>query len=121
MWLFDKFVQWRTNSRIHSLEEALASKPSPILYLQLADAHKEAGNQAKSAQVLKLGAARHPNAPEIVRRQAEAEKFEREVEKKRLVERIQTHPNPILYARLAELYKADDELSKTVDTCQRGI
>ena len=121
MWLLDKFVQWRTNSRIHSLEQALAVKPTPQLYLQLADAHKEAGNQAKSAQVLKLGAARYPNAPEIVRRQNEAEKYEREMEKKRLVERIQSHPNPILYARLAELYKADEELTRTIDTCQRGI
>ncbi|MEI6231661.1 MAG: roadblock/LC7 domain-containing protein [Planctomycetota bacterium] len=121
MWLFDKYVQWRTDSRIHSLEQGLAEKPTPQLYLQLADAHKEAGNQAKSAQVLKLGAARYPNAPEIVRRQADAEKAEREMEKKRLVERIQSHPNPILYARLAELYKADDELTRTIDTCQRGI
>jgi predicted regulator of Ras-like GTPase activity (Roadblock/LC7/MglB family) len=56
-----------------------------------------------------------------VRRQAEAEKYEREMEKKRLVDKIQSHPNPILYARLAELYKADDELTRTIDTCQRGI
>ena|ERR1043165_6457678 len=121
MWLFDKLGQWRTNTRIHKLELALAAKPSPVLYLQLADAHTDAGNQSKASQVLRLGAARHPNAPEIVRRQAEAEKFERELEKKRLVERIQTHPNPILYARLAELYKADGETGKTIDTCQRGI
>ncbi len=121
MWLFDKYVQWRTNSRIHKLEQSLVIKPTPQLYLQLADAHIDVGNQTKSAQVLKLGAARYPNAPEIVRRQGEAEKYEREMEKKRLVERIQTHPNPILYARLAELYKADDELSRTIDTCQRGI
>ncbi len=121
MWLFDTIGQWRTNSRIHSLEQVLTAKPTPMLYLQLADAHKEAGNQARATQVLKQGAARYPNAPEIVRRQAEAEKHEREMEIKRLVERIQTHPNPILYARLAELYKASDELSKTIDTCQRGI
>ena len=121
MWLFDTIGQWRSNSRISSLEQVLTAKPTPMLYLQLADAHKEAGNQARAAQVLKLGVARYPNAPEIVRRQAEAEKHERANEIKRLVERIQTHPNPILYARLAELYKADDELSKTIDTCQRGI
>lgn|GEM_PF-2408480 len=121
MWLFDRLVQWRTNTRIHTLEQQLAAKPTPVLYLQLADAHTDAGNQSKAAQVLRLGAARHPNAPEIVRRQAEAEKFERELEKKRLVERIQTHPNPILYARLAELYKADGETGKTIDICQRGI
>ena len=99
----------------------MQGRPTPGLYLQLADAHKEAGNSQKAAQVLKLGAARFPSAPEIIRRQAEAEKIERENEKKRLIEKIQTQPNPILYARLAELFKADNELEKTIDTCQKGI
>lgn len=121
MGLLDFVKTWRTNSRIHSLEQALQGRPTPALYLALADAHKEAGNPQKSAQVLKLGAARFPSAPEIIRRQAEAEKIERENEKRRLVDKIQTHPNPILYARLAELFKADGELDKTVDTCTKGI
>jgi predicted regulator of Ras-like GTPase activity (Roadblock/LC7/MglB family) len=99
----------------------MQGRPTPTLYLQLADAHKEAGNSQKAAQVLKLGAARFPSAPEIIRRQHEAEKIERENEKKRLKEKIQTHPNPILYARLAELFKADNELEMTIDTCQKGI
>ena len=119
--LFDFITQWRTNSKIKSLESQLQGRPTPQLYLQLADAHKDAGNSTKAAQVLKLGAARFPSAPEILRRQAEAEKIERENEKKRLIEKIQTHPNPILYARLAELFKADGEIEKTIDTCQKGI
>jgi len=117
----DFFTQWRTNSRIKSFESQLQGRPTPQLYLALADAHKEAGNSTKAAQVLKLGAARFPSAPEIIRRQAEAEKIERENEKKRLIEKIQTHPNPILYARLAELFKADGELDKTLDTCHKGV
>jgi len=121
MAFLDFITQWRTNSRIKSLEAALQVRPTPALYLQLADAHKESGNSQKSAMVLKSGAARFPSAPEIIRRQAEAEKIERENEKKRLIEKIQTHPNPILYARLAELFKADGELERTVDTCQKGI
>lgn len=121
MGLLDRFVQWRTDVRIRSLEQALAFRPTPMLYLQLADAHEYAGNQSKAAQVLKLGAARFRDSAEVVRRQAEAEQTERDLEKKRLIERIQNHPNPILYARLAELYKAEDDISRTVDTCQRGI
>ncbi|HEY3321033.1 MAG TPA: tetratricopeptide repeat protein [Planctomycetota bacterium] len=121
MAFFDFFNKWRSNQKIKSLESALAVRPTPLLYLQLADAHRELGNTAKAAQVLKLGAARFPSAPEILRRQAEAEKIERENEKRRLVEKIQTHPNPILYARLAELYKADGEIEKTLETCQRGV
>jgi predicted regulator of Ras-like GTPase activity (Roadblock/LC7/MglB family) len=121
MGLLDVFKTWRSTTRIKSLESAMQGRPTPGLYLQLADAHKEAGNSQKAAQVLKLGAARFPSAPEIGRRQAEAEKIERENEKKRLIEKIQTHPNPILYARLSELFKADNELEKTIDTCQKGI
>ena len=121
MGLLGFFSQWRTNSKIKSLESALQGRPTPVLYLQLADAHKEAGNSTKAAQVLKLGAARFPSAPEIIRRQAEAEKVERENEKKRLIDKIQSHPNPILYARLAELYKADGQIEKTIDTCQKGV
>jgi len=121
MSLLGFFSQWRSSSRIKSLESQLQGRPTPQLYLQLADAHKDAGNSTKAAQVLKLGAARFPSAPEIIRRQAEAEKIERENEKRRLIDKIQTHPNPILYARLAELFKADNELEKTIDTCQRGV
>ena len=123
MGLFDllNVGKWLSNNRIKSLESSLQGRPTPALYLQLADAHKETGNSQKAAQVLKLGAARFPSAPEIIRRQAEAEKIERENEKRRLVDKIQNTPNPILYARLAELYKADGQIDKTVETCQRGI
>lgn len=121
MGLFDVFSQWRSNSRIKSFESAIQSRPTPALYLQLAEAHREAGNFQKAAQVLKLGAAKFPSAPEIIRRQAEAEKVERGNEKRRLIDKIQNHPNPILYARLAELFKADGEMEKTMDTCNKGI
>jgi predicted regulator of Ras-like GTPase activity (Roadblock/LC7/MglB family) len=121
MGLFDFIAQWRTNSRVKSLEEAIQKRPTPSLYLQLADAHKELGNSQKAAQVLKLGATRFPSAPEIIRRQAEAEKVERDNEKKRLIAKIQGYPNPILYARLAELYKADGEIERTIETCQKGV
>lgn len=121
MGLLSFITQWRTNSRVKSLESQIQVRPTPQLYLQLADAHKETGNSQKAAQVLKLAAARFPSAPEILRRQAEAEKIERENEKRRLIEKIQTHPNPILYARLAELFKADNELDKCIDTCQKGV
>ena len=121
MGLLDIISRWRTTSKIRSLEAQIQQRPMPALYLQLADAHREAGNAQKAAQVLKLGAVRFPSAPEIIRRQAEAEKTERQNEKRRLIEKIQTHPNPILYARLAELYKADGQVEQTVATCQKGI
>jgi predicted regulator of Ras-like GTPase activity (Roadblock/LC7/MglB family) len=121
MGLLDFFTQWRSNSHIQSLESQLQGRPTPQIYLQLADAHKQAGNSTKSAQVLKLGAARFPSAPEIIRRQAEAEKSERQNEKRRLIEKLQNVPNPILFARLAELHKADGEIERTIEVCQKGV
>ncbi|MFH0939811.1 MAG: tetratricopeptide repeat protein, partial [Planctomycetota bacterium] len=114
-------THWRTNSKIKSLEEALQVRPTPALYLQLADVYQKTSNSKKSALILKSGVARFPNVPEIIRRQAEAEKIERKNEKKHLIEKMQTYPNPILYARLAELFKADGELERTIDTCRKGI
>jgi predicted regulator of Ras-like GTPase activity (Roadblock/LC7/MglB family) len=119
--MLDFLRTWRSNSRIKSLEAQLQGHPTPGLYLQLADAYKEAGNSQKAAQTLKLGAVRFPSSPEISRRQMEAERVEREHEKRRLHDKIQTHPNPILYARLAELYKADNDMERTVQICQAGI
>jgi predicted regulator of Ras-like GTPase activity (Roadblock/LC7/MglB family) len=119
--MFEFLRSWRTNSRIRNLEAQLQGHPTPGLYLQLADAYREAENPQKAAQVLKLGAVRFPNSPEISRRQMEAERVEREHEKRRLHDKIQTHPNPILYARLAELYKADNDKERTVQICQAGI
>ncbi|MCW8130432.1 MAG: roadblock/LC7 domain-containing protein [Planctomycetota bacterium] len=119
MGLFD--FLFGASGKIKNLEAQLRVRPTPQLYLQLADAYKESGNMQKAAQILKLGVSRFPSAPEISRRQAEAEKVERENEKRRLTDKIQTHPNPILYARLAELYKADAEIEKTIQICQAGI
>jgi predicted regulator of Ras-like GTPase activity (Roadblock/LC7/MglB family) len=119
--MFQFITQWRVNGLIKKLEAGLQRRPTPQLYLQLADAHKDAGNHQRAAQVLKLGVARFPSAPELNRRQAEAEKIERENEKKRLQEKISSHPNPILYARLAELCMADKEEEKTIQICQSGI
>ena len=50
MGLLDFISQWRTTSRIKSLEGQLQHCPTPALYLQLADAHREAGNSQKAAQ-----------------------------------------------------------------------
>jgi len=119
--MFEFLKNLFSSNNIKRLEGQLQGRPTPQLYLQLADAYKETGNTTKAAQILKLGATRFPSSPEVVRRQAEAEKDERRNEIKRLQDKIQSHPNPILYARLAELYKADNELDKTIQICQAGI
>ncbi|MBE7462559.1 MAG: roadblock/LC7 domain-containing protein [Planctomycetes bacterium] len=121
MALFDFFKNWRSTSKIKGLEAQLQGRPTPQVYLELAEAYEEADNPQRAAQILKLGVARFPSSPEIGRRKAEVEKVERESEKRRLKEKIQTHPNPILYARLAELYKADSEIDQCIQICQAGI
>jgi predicted regulator of Ras-like GTPase activity (Roadblock/LC7/MglB family) len=119
--MFEFVRHWLVNARIRQLEGQLQGRPTPQLYLQLADAFREVGNTQRAAQILRLGATRFPNSPELSRRQAEAERVERENEKRRLHERIQSHPNPILYAHLAELYKADGDVERTRQICQAGI
>jgi predicted regulator of Ras-like GTPase activity (Roadblock/LC7/MglB family) len=119
--IFKALQLWWLDSKIKSLEAAFQRQPTPAAVLQLAEAHKVAGNMHRAAQILKLGAARFPRATEIVNRHHEAERIERENEKKRLIEKIQNQPNPILYTRLAELFKIGGELDKTIETCQKGI
>ena len=51
MGLLSFITQWRTNSRIKSLESQIQVRPTPQLYLQLADAHKETGNSQNAAKV----------------------------------------------------------------------
>ncbi len=121
MALLDFLRTWRTTSKIRSLETQLRGRPAPQVYLKLADAYIDARNLPKAVQILKMGASRFPSAPEIGRRQAQAEKILREGERRRLQDKIQTHPNPILYARLAELYKADNDIDRTIQICQAGV
>ncbi len=121
MGLFGWLSTWSTNRKVTQLEMQLQARPTPGLYVQLAAAYDEAGNPQKAYQVLKTGASRFPNAVELNKLYAEAEKREREAEKIRLQQRIQTHPNPILYARLAELYKLSGEMDKVISVCEAGI
>jgi predicted regulator of Ras-like GTPase activity (Roadblock/LC7/MglB family) len=121
MGLFDSIKNWMANSRIRGLESQLHGRPTPALYLQLADAYLQVGNSQRAMQILRLGATRYPDAPEIARRQLEAEQRERVLEKDRLQRRIQDQPNPILYARLADLFRTDKDVNRAIQVCNAGI
>lgn len=96
-------------------------RPAPETFTRLAQMLREEGDIQGAVRVARKGAALHPNHPEVNRISAEMDHLQRELEKERLRQKIQSYPNPILYAKLAELYKADDEVDASVKVCQAGI
>lgn len=118
MGFFDKLFG---GDKTKKLEQELSARPTPDIFVKLATLYREAGEDAKSTQLLKRAASMFPTSPEILSMQKDAEKAARESEKRRLHEKIQANANPILYARLAELYKSDGDLNNTIEVARAGI
>ena len=109
------------DSKIKKLEAQMAARPTAAVFVELASLYREAGEEAKATQLLKRGASMFPTSNEILAMQKDAEKASREAEKQRLHEKIRANANPILYARLAELYKSDGDLNNTIEVSRAGI
>ncbi|HTL51710.1 MAG TPA: roadblock/LC7 domain-containing protein [Planctomycetota bacterium] len=109
------------DSKIKKLEAQLAARPTPAVFVELATLYRDAGEEAKSTQLLKRGASMFPTSNELLAMQKDGEKASREAEKRRLHEKIRANANPILYARLAELYKSDGDLNNTIEVSRAGI
>lgn len=109
------------DSKIKKLEAQMAARPTAAVFVELAALYREAGEEAKATQLLKRGASMFPTSHEILAMQKDAEKASREAEKQRLHEKIRANANPILYARLAELYKSDGDLNNTIEVSRAGI
>ena len=52
MGLFDLITQFSANASIRRLEAAVLERPTPALCLQLAEAHKKAGNGVRTMLTL---------------------------------------------------------------------
>ena len=78
-------------------------RPAPEVFTRLAEMLREEGDIQASVRVARKGAALHPSHPEVNRVRAETDHLQRELEKERLRQKIQSSPNPILYAKLAAL------------------
>jgi predicted regulator of Ras-like GTPase activity (Roadblock/LC7/MglB family) len=119
--MFDLVRTWLVQHRVRTLEAQLQGRSTPQLYLQLADAYREAGSPQRAVQILRLGSTRFPNSADLRRREQEAEKLERENEKRRLHDKLRSAPNPTFYARLADLYRTDGDIERTTQICEAGM
>lgn len=105
------------------LESAMEKNPRPPaeVFLRLAVIYQQEGDYTASSRIAKRGQNLYPRNLEMSRASKNMEKVVREMEKERLRQKIESYPNPILYARLAELYKADNQVDAAEKVCQAGI
>ena len=103
------------------LEEAVRQAPTADAFLRLARAHQEEGDPALARQVAKRGLAAFTADAALAQLEQDLAVLEREAECKRLREQIANFPNPRLYARLAELYRAGREPDKAFQVARSGL
>jgi len=108
------------NREKHQLEEALLASPTPAAFLRLARLYQDEGDLPRARQIAKRGAAKFPDSTEIGSAQEDLVRLDRQAECKRLRERVINYPNPRLYARLAELYRAGGEAQKAQQVAEAG-
>jgi predicted regulator of Ras-like GTPase activity (Roadblock/LC7/MglB family) len=111
------------NRRKQKLMEEIETEPEapPEAFVELVQMHREDGEYQAASRVAKRGAELHPDSERILQSRADMDRVMRDLEKERLRQKIDSYPNPILFARLAELYKADGEIEAAIQVCQTGI
>lgn len=111
------------NRRRQKLIEELENneRPSPGVFVELVQMLREEGDYQSAVRVAKRGGELYPDSESMVQTRSDMERITRELEKERLRQKIENYPNPILYARLAELYKADGQTEAAMRVCQAGI
>jgi len=96
-------------------------RPAAAVFARLAEILQAEGDITAASRIAKRGQQLYPHDEKISRASKDMEKVMRELEKERLRQKIESYPNPILYARLAELYKTDGQIDASVKVCQAGI
>lgn len=111
------------NRKMQKLLDELESNPTPLpdVFVELVQMYREDGDYQTASRIAKHGAEVYPDSERILASRADMERVTRDLEKERLRQKIDSYPNPILYARLAELYKADGEVEASIRVCQSGI
>lgn len=105
------------------LEEILEtnSRPKAEVFSRLIKIYRDEGQDHRALRVAKRGAALYPDTVDISRAQKDLARLDRDLEKERLRQKIESFPNPILHGRLAELYRADGEIGEAIKVCEDGI
>lgn len=106
--------------KISKLEDEIAANPQPALFVALYNIYISEGKVEEANRTIHRGAALFPDS-ELKKTEEEARKVELEMERERLEDKIRNYPNPILYAKLAEVYLKSDEPDKSLKICQTGI
>jgi predicted regulator of Ras-like GTPase activity (Roadblock/LC7/MglB family) len=111
------------NRRMQKLLEELEAspRPRPEAFVELVQMYREDGDFQAASRIAKRGAEVYPDSERILASRADMEQVTRDLEKERLRQKIESYPNPILYARLAELYKADGQIEASIRVCHTGI
>jgi len=106
--------------RLEKTERSVARPPVEV-FLRLFVIYQQEGEINAASRVAKRGQQLYPYDTRINDASRNMEKVVRELEKERLRQKIESYPNPILYARLAELYKTDGQIDAAVKVCEAGI
>jgi len=107
--------------KLFKLKGQVSKTPRPDLFLALINLHRDRGEMDAAAAVAKRGASRYPDHPTLARTRDEIESQERANEIDRIRRRIESYPNQILYARLADLYRGSGMLEEAMQVCEAGI
>lgn len=109
--------------RKQKLIEELNTNPEPSAdtFVELVRFHQEDGDLQAASQVAKRGAELYPESEKMLQSRAEMESVMRDLEKERLRQKIESYASPILFGRLAELYKVDGEIDAAIYVCREGI
>jgi len=112
----------RTRRKQKLVEELNSnSRPPPEVFVELIKFHQEDGDMQAASQVAKRGAELYPESEVMLKSHSDMESVMRELEKERLRQKIETYASPILFGRLAELYKVDGEIDAAIYVCREGI
>lgn len=105
---------------VSRLEELIRSSPAPSLFVRLSQLYRERGEPEKADEVTRRGAELFPESEALTQAQEDAEKIQRDAERRRLRARIERYPSPMLYAKLAELYLEDLDMQEAEKVCLSG-
>ncbi|MBN1810054.1 MAG: tetratricopeptide repeat protein [Planctomycetes bacterium] len=120
MGIISSLVRGWEKRRLEKIEKNSPRPPAEV-FIRLYEIYHSEGEVNAASRVAKRGMRLYPHNPDIGKASRDMDRMVREIEKERLRQKIESYPNPILYARLAELYKTDGEIGASVKVCEAGI
>ena len=121
MGLFDKLFGTSPERELENLENKLRENPQEADYVQLANLYKTRGEVRKAESLITSAETRFPNSTDIRKLIQEQQIAQAERKVSRLRSQIDSYPNGMLYARLAEAYRENKDLPNVEATCKDGL